>query len=85
MESAAKVREREIERLSRGLEAARGETSGAEVAAGRDSTKLGEEAKRLEAALQQAKVGLPAPVCVCVCVCVCAHVIDNVFWYLCVL
>ena len=56
MDSAAKVRDREIERLSRGIEAARGEASGAEANAGRDSSKLAEELKRLEAALQQAKV-----------------------------
>ncbi len=57
MEAAAKVRDREIERLTRGLEAARGEASGAEVAAGRDGARLSEEVKRLEALLQQAKVG----------------------------
>eukprot|EP00983_Pelagomonas_calceolata_P073308 1152079-Pelagomonas_calceolata.AAC.10 len=55
MESAAKVKDREIERLSRAMQAARGEANGAEAAAGRDSSKLAEEVKRLEAALQQAK------------------------------
>ncbi|KAF5839020.1 hypothetical protein DUNSADRAFT_1797 [Dunaliella salina] len=56
MESAAKVKDKEIEHLSRAMHAAQGEASGAEAAAGRDSSKLAEEVKRLEAALQQAKV-----------------------------
>jgi hypothetical protein len=55
-ETALRGREREMERLGRAAEAARGAAAGSEVLSTRAAGKLEDEVKRLEFALNQAQV-----------------------------